>query len=68
MLGGEQVGPLGKSVHTDRKPIRVPFDGCVDAPHARHMRRQARVAAAAAQRSRHVKQRQQGQQEQQLQR
>jgi hypothetical protein len=29
ILGGEQVGPLGKSSHTDRAPIRVPFDGCV---------------------------------------
>lgn len=29
-VGPRQVGPLGQSSHTDRRPIRLRFDGCVD--------------------------------------
>lgn len=30
MVTAKQVGPLGASIYTDRNPLRVAFDGCVD--------------------------------------
>jgi hypothetical protein len=33
---GDQVGPLGRSVHTDERPIRTVFDGCAGGPAEQH--------------------------------
>lgn len=34
LVRGYQVGPLGTSLHTERNPVTVPFDGCVTLAHA----------------------------------